>query len=164
MDSVLMKRILFFVSPNEHFRKLFRFISIPFSYSVFTLKMEPYKSIHDLNVLIDFTFSSLIKPLQVRSEIFALLRLLENIRPKYILEIGTSSGGSLFLFSRIATEDARIISIDLPSGPFGGGYSIFKTPIYKLFASSNQIIELIRGSSHEHRTFEAVQNILGGKS
>lgn len=40
---------------------------------------------------------------------------------KVILEIGTYKGGTLWMFSQVALDDACIISIDLPGGNFGGG-------------------------------------------
>jgi predicted O-methyltransferase YrrM len=34
-----------------------------------------------------------------------------------VLEIGTERGGTLFLFTRAADPEAKLVSIDLPSGP-----------------------------------------------
>jgi hypothetical protein len=61
-------------------------------------------------------------PFQARSEIDALLMLLNAGRPQNVHEIGTANGKMLFLLSRVATADARLASIDLPGGDFGGGY------------------------------------------
>ena len=41
-----------------------------------------------------------IRPAQVKEEITKLLRLLAQHKPKFILEIGTAGGGTLFLFAR----------------------------------------------------------------
>ncbi|MEM2849487.1 MAG: CmcI family methyltransferase, partial [Candidatus Bathyarchaeia archaeon] len=79
-----------------------------------------------------------IKPNQIEYEIAKLLELVRNIKPNFILEIGTADGGSLFLFTRVAQPDATIISIDLPGGKFGGGYPKWKIPIYKAFAREGQ--------------------------
>jgi hypothetical protein len=38
------------------------------------------------------------------------------------LEIGTARGGTLFFLTRLASPHATIVSVDLPGGPFGGGY------------------------------------------
>jgi hypothetical protein len=51
-----------------------------------------------------------------------------------MLEIGTASGGTLFLFTRVADSNAKIISLDLPHGKFGGGYENCKIPFFTNFA------------------------------
>ena len=85
------------------------------------LRIKYLKGNLSLNELVDFAshgIGGLINPLQVRDEIIELLRIVDAINPKVIIEIGTANGGTLFLFSRIASEDATIISVDLPSGMF----------------------------------------------
>ncbi len=127
-------------------------------------KIRNFSSYSDLNELIDFTYNQchgLIKPLQLRYEILGLLTILEKTRPKSILEIGTASGGTLFLFTRIASEDARITSIDLPGGMFGGVYPWWKVPFYKSFALLDQTIHLIRADSHNKATFEKTKAVFG---
>ncbi len=84
-------------------------------------------------------------------------------RPRVVLEIGTAGGGTLFLFTRVADTEAKIISIDLPGGPFGGGYPKWKTSLYKSFARRGQRIYLLRRDSHDPRTLEGVKKILGGE-
>ena len=104
-----------------------------------------------------------IKPFQVKDELLELLKLLLKLKPKAICEIGTAWGGCLYLFCRIAPKNAMIISIDLPGGPFGGGYPIWKIPLYKSFAKDNQTIHLIRANSHNPKTLELVKRILGNR-
>jgi predicted O-methyltransferase YrrM len=133
-----------------------------FPYCLFRVKR--FRS-PDLIGLIDFVFSGcggLIKPGQVQSEILNFLKVLNKIKPKSVLEIGTANGGTLFLFSRIASKDALIISIDLPKGRFGGGYPKWKIPLYKSFALPKQQIHLIREDSHNKVTLEKVDAILNG--
>ncbi|MEM1990703.1 MAG: hypothetical protein QW782_08765 [Candidatus Bathyarchaeia archaeon] len=89
-----------------------------------------------------------ISPIQINEEIAQLLNLLAELKPKTLLEIGTANGGTLFLFCQVAEPDATIISIDLPGGPFGGGYPEWRIPLYKSFAKERQRIHLIRGNSH----------------
>lgn len=66
-------------------------------------------------------------------------------------------------FACVASKDARIISIDLPGGAFGGGYPLWKTPLYKSFALIDQKIHLIRANSHEEKAFQKVLSLLDGK-
>lgn len=120
---------------------------------------------YSLDKLLDFTFTlcfGLIRPLQVRYELFELLKILDKEKPKYILEIGTAFGGTLFLFTRAASDDAIIVSIDLPGGSFGGGYSKARIPLYKEFALNNQQIHLIRKDSHKEETLAEINDILAG--
>ncbi len=115
---------------------------------------------------IDFSFKGLgklIKPMQFRYEISELIDYLEKRETKYILEIGTANGGTLFLFSKIASRDATIISVDLPEGQFGGGYPSWKIPLYNSFRSHQQKLFLIRSDSHAYETLAHVKNILNGK-
>jgi len=102
-----------------------------------------------------------ISPIQINEEIAQLLNLLAELKPKTLLEIGTASGGTLFLFCQVAEPDATIISVDLPGGPFGGGYPEWRIPLYKSFAKEKQRIHLIRADSHDPKTLEIVKKILG---
>lgn len=105
----------------------------------------------------------LIRPLQIKEEFVELLKLLKTQNPKYILEIGTANGGSLFCFCKLANEEATIISIDLPGGPFGGGYPEWKTSLYQTFTKKNQKLYLLRDDSHKRETLEKVKQILNDK-
>ncbi|KKM97325.1 hypothetical protein LCGC14_1169130, partial [marine sediment metagenome] len=101
-----------------------------------------------------------VTPTQVKSEIKALLEFLQEKKLKYILEIGTYMGSSLFLFSQIITEDSIIISIDLPGGSHGGGYPRWRIPIYKSFPLLKDKLFLIGKNSHKLSTFNKVKKIL----
>ena len=68
---------------------------------------EPAKLVETLWPYFEF------RPIQIESEIITLLNRLEALEPRRILEIGAASGGTTFLFSRIATEGTVIVSIDL---------------------------------------------------
>jgi predicted O-methyltransferase YrrM len=116
--------------------------------------------------LVDIVFKryhNLLRPFQVKSEIAELLTLVQKMRPETVLEIGTASGGTLFLFSRVAAPNASMVSIDLPGGIHGGGYPWWKTILYKSFASGKQEIILKRVDSHSEATLKDVKEILGGK-
>jgi cephalosporin hydroxylase len=126
------------------------------------------RNINDIYNALDFAFSFQvfgvsIKPLQVKYEIAKLLEIVAELKPKVVLEIGTARGGTLFLFTRVADPEAKIISIDLPGGSFGGGYPKWKIPIYESFSKEKQKIYLIRKDSHDHQTLKEVERILGGE-
>lgn len=126
------------------------------------------RNVHDVHDALDFAFSFRafgisIKPTQVKYEIARLLEIVGELRPRAVLEIGTAGGGTLFLFTRVADPNAKIVSIDLPGGPFGGGYPKWKVPLYKSFAREGQRIYLLRRDSHDPRTLEKVKEILGGE-
>jgi predicted O-methyltransferase YrrM len=106
------------------------------------------------------TFSLSITPAQVKEEITELLKLLTKNRPTFVLEIGTAKGGTLFLLARVSSSDAVIISIDLQQGEFGGGYPIWKIPLYKSFAVHQQKMYLIREDSHATPTLDMIERIL----
>jgi len=120
----------------------------------------------NLEEIIDFALynkKNFIKPSQIRSEIAGLLKILIERKPEYILEIGTYAGATLFLFSQVASQNAQIISIDLPGGSHGGGYPEWKKPIFKKFASPAQKIILIRDDSHRFATLKRVKRTLKNK-
>jgi predicted O-methyltransferase YrrM len=89
-----------------------------------------------------------VRPWQHREELLELAREIQRRRPRVVVEIGTAGGGTLFLAACLADPQALIVSIDLPAGPFGGGYPEWKMPLYRAFAHAGQRIELIRGDSH----------------
>jgi len=134
-------------------------------FPIWLLRIKTFKS-NSIEKLVKFAFTmggGIIKPSQVTDEIISFLNFLSKLKPKYILEIGTASGGTMFLFTRVASEDATIISIDLPKGNFGGGYPEWKIPLFKSFALSQQKINLIRADSHDMTTLKKTKSILKDK-
>jgi predicted O-methyltransferase YrrM len=117
-----------------------------------------------LDIAFDFeSFGITITPGQLRAEIEGLLQRLEEEPPRRMLEIGTCTGGSLFLFAQVSAPDAHVISVDLPDGDFGGGYPGWKTPLYRSFARPQQRLELLRADSHDPATLEQVRTLLAGE-
>lgn len=102
-------------------------------------------------------------PIQVEEELVRLVDDVRAIAPKTVLEIGTSMGGTLYLWTRLAQPNANIISVDLPRGKFGGGYSPLRTPLYRSFARAQQQLHLMRANSHDAATFEEVKQRLAGQ-
>jgi len=132
-------------------------------YALWEIKKFQQSSLDDL---VDFCFygvARLIKPLQFKNEVLRLITMVNEIKPQTVIEIGTAGGGTLFLFCRVASKDATIISIDLPGGRFGGGYPCWKIPLYKRFRLPKQELHLERADSHSQETLDKVNNILGNR-
>src|ERR1700720_1121519 len=116
-----------------------------------------------LEEIIDYCRDRPVLMGQVRSEILGLGNLLKELAPKRSLEIGTNFGGTLLLLCALSAPRAKIISVDLPSGPFGGGYPKRKMPIFRRFPRSGQKLHLIRADSHATETKEQVLRLLEGE-
>ena len=111
---------------------------------------------------IDYCVDRPILMAQVRSEALALGKILQAHAPMRSLEIGTNYGGTLLLLCNLSSPKAKIISVDLPSGQFGGGYPRRKIPLFRKFRKSGQQLHLIRADSHSEATKERVLRILQG--
>jgi predicted O-methyltransferase YrrM len=116
-----------------------------------------------LEEIIDYCCDRPVLMGQVRSEILGLGDLLKTLAPKRSLEIGTNYGGTLLLLCSLSAPKAKIISIDLPSGPFGGGYPKSKMPIFRRFPRFGQKLHLLRADSHATETKEQVLRLLEGE-
>ena len=115
-----------------------------------------------LGFLTSFPFKQFrwsIKPAQVRDEIASLLEILAKRRPKNILEIGTAWGGTLFLFAKVASPQAKIVSVDIPSD-YTRGYPEWRVNLYQSFGMPEQKICLIRKNSHLLSTLGRVETAL----
>lgn len=114
--------------------------------------------------LVDFSLSHpAISPLQMRSEIVEYARIVAELSPRTVLEIGTFRGGTLFIHSRLATPGATLISIDLPGSFFGRIWRWAHTPIFNRFARNGQTLHLLRADSHRKETLSAVSQLLNGR-
>lgn len=103
------------------------------------------------------------KPFQVKSEIIKLLELIEERKPKTIMEIGTAKGGTLFLFSKVAPADAKIISLDMGVLPFESSLRSWRYNFFKGFAGKSQKMELLWKDSHKQETVEAIKSMLNNE-
>jgi len=104
-----------------------------------------------------------IKPAQVPEEILNLMAIVKDLKPKVILEIGTATGGTLYFWTKLASPDATIISLDLPRGPFGGGYLSTRQKLMESFAGPNQKLKLIKANSHDVATKKMITELLAGQ-
>ena len=113
---------------------------------------------------LDFVFRyKQLAPFQIRAELTQMLQVVKDKRPRTVVEIGTASGGTLYLLCRTAHPEAVIVSLDLPAGRFGGGYSAWKMPLYRSFARKCQTVHLLLGDSHTDTCFQHLVQALAGK-
>lgn len=120
-----------------------------------------------LESLVDFAFTEfggLFRPFQNRNELLGLLQKVATAPPRTVVELGTARGGSLFLLSCVAQADARIISIDLPAGLYGGGYPLWKGMLFRRMVGPGQRLCLLRGDSHSAEMVKRAQAALGGEA
>ena len=103
-----------------------------------------------------------IRPKQVISEIQVLYTMVRKLEPKRIGEIGTFRGGTFYLWCKAARSEATLISIDLPGGPFGGGYSQSRISFYERFSQPGQTLHFLQADSHSEGTSRMVEEILAG--
>jgi cephalosporin hydroxylase len=97
-----------------------------------------------------------IRTKQIRAEILGLSRAVAEVEPKVILEIGTSSGGSLFIWANLASE--KVVTSDIMN-------LRIREPMFHAFAppGSQCVVEFLCGDSHAPPFRERVVEALGGK-
>lgn len=96
------------------------------------------------------------------SELSPLISLLRKRKLRTVVEIGTAKGGTFYAWCRIAGPDATLISIDLPGGPFGGGYSIKEMRKFRKYGKKNQKLYFLRKNSQRKDTRDKVIKITKG--
>jgi predicted O-methyltransferase YrrM len=103
-----------------------------------------------------------IRPSQVHWEILNMAQIVKKLEPKTVVEIGTSRGGTFFIWARLAAADAHLVSIDLPGGENIWAYPRWKEPFYRRFASKRQHIDLLRGDSQKPEMVDRLRAVLKG--
>jgi predicted O-methyltransferase YrrM len=103
-----------------------------------------------------------LMPLQNELELRALLALLERERPKTVVEIGSYSGGSLFLWSRVAASDATLVAVDVTDRILRGRSP--RAYFCRAFQQPSQKLTTLFGrDSHDPVTRREVERALRGK-
>ena len=75
---------------------------------------------------------------QKLSELSQLVEFLKAYSLRVIVEIGTLRGGTFWLLCQLAQPEGTIVSIDLPGGDFGGGYSSEELTAFKSYGATEQ--------------------------
>lgn len=119
---------------------------------------KPRSNSEIIDMAIDFKTRGLyrIDSVQMRDEILSLTDAVKSINPKTILEIGTCNGGTLFIWSNIASD--CVITCDLNK-------SKIREELYSQFPPTESTCKVISlaGDSHDHDFLEIVKNQLDGK-
>lgn len=145
------------------FRDLSRKIRAPLNKRSALSKLKDFHSHQRTNsevvdMAIDFKTKGLyrIDSVQMRDEILSLADTVDSIKPKTILEIGTCNGGTLFIWSNIATE--HVITCDLNKNKI-------REDLYQLFPPTDSQCKVtsLAGDSHDANFLETVKNNLNGK-
>ncbi len=97
---------------------------------------------------------------QNKYEMIEFSKLIDKLKPKIILEIGTAMGGTLYLLSRFSASKAILISLDLPEVIVGGKFFPSNPSFFKKFVKKKQKIILIRDNSHKFSTLQKIKRIL----
>jgi len=84
-----------------------------------------------------------------------------QLNPERVLEIGTAKGGTLYLWAQAASDNASLMSVDLPGGDFGGAYAPCRSALYKSFARPGQTINLELADSHLPESQAKVKEYFG---
>jgi predicted O-methyltransferase YrrM len=113
--------------------------------------------------LVDISLSCpAIQSQQIRSEFLALAQLVKQQNCKYVMEIGTFRGGTLFVFSQLAEPGATMISLDFHMSFFGKVYGALQKPLLRKFVRNGKSLFMVRENSHLPQTLDTIRNILQG--
>jgi cephalosporin hydroxylase len=100
--------------------------------------------------------------MQKLRELAPLLALLRRRSPRVVVEIGTAAGGTFYAWCGVADPEAVLVSIDLPGGPFGGGYTRDDVSTFRGYGRAEQRLHFIRADSHASETRSLLETILNG--
>ncbi len=93
-------------------------------------------------------------------ELSPLISLLKKRKLNIVVEIGTAKGGTFYAWCKIAQPEAVIVSVDLPCGPFGGGYALNDIKKFRKYKRKKQKLFFIRKDSHKQDTKKELIKLL----
>ena len=97
-----------------------------------------------------------LTPDQDKAEVLSLLELLQKRRIKNVLEIGTGFGGMAFIFSKVATKDAKLFTVD------SGTNSLHRFFLKHLVGRKQRLFD-VSLDSHKQKTFGFAESFFGGE-
>jgi predicted O-methyltransferase YrrM len=119
----------------------------------------------DITVIVNIDLAQkamLIGALQKPVELSAFIEFIRGLELKTVVEIGTARGGVFYVLCQLASAAAKLLSIDLPGGEFGGGYMIEDQKRFRSFAKGKQKLYFLRFDSHKLSTLNRVKQDLNG--
>lgn len=102
--------------------------------------------------------TSFIRPYQIEEEFSQFASLVGERSPRFIMEIGTFKGGTLFAFSRLATSNAKIIYMDITP------HNQLRRTLYRSFATNKGKVVPIIADSHDQKSLARVKAELQGNA
>jgi cephalosporin hydroxylase len=105
--------------------------------------------------------------IQVREEVTALVDLLRSRQPiRNVMEIGSESGGTFYLWCRLATLGGLKISLDKPDGESGSWRYVDPVMLearMNEFKSWSANVRVVTGDSHSPEIKQQIAKILGNE-
>ncbi len=104
--------------------------------------------------------------IQVREEITGFVRFLRGRKLRNVMEIGSESGGTFYLWCRLAALGGIKISLDKPDGDSGSWRFKESGPLAertKLFQSFAPRVKVVTGDSHSPAVKWGISHILGAE-
>lgn len=99
-----------------------------------------------------------LRAVQKVGELQQLVGLVQQAKPRVVVEIGSDVGGSLYALCRASPADALVVSVDLPHGA-----DFWLLPMMRNRARPGQQVEMIRGASDASATLVALTELLDGR-
>lgn len=96
-------------------------------------------------------------------ELAEFTKIVREIQPRNVLEIGTAQGGVFWLFCKVSAPDATLISLDLPPAERHSGGQPVLVDLARM-KKSGQRVKKVLGDSHSSETFQEVCSVLDGES
>lgn len=136
--------------PKTSPKKLFKNLLYDFTSKKWFLPFFQRFCKNDLEKYFKIASMSLLQPSQIKSEITGLLNLLNAVKPRSVLEIGTNKGGTLYLLSKVSAEDATLASIDI---------RIINEELIYSTARKEQKIILLEGDSNSQEIINKIRSL-----
>jgi len=100
--------------------------------------------------------------IQKPTELADFFNFIKDKPLKTVVEIGTAAGGVFYGLCQLADDKAKLISIDLPGGPFGNQIEVSDTE-FKTFLKPGQTLHRIKKDSSKQSTKDELVQALGNR-